>query len=186
MSSWIIEKFNGHEIIKNNLSHQEKIDFRPIDIVYEPSFDESTPVVCNFTPKINLAYKSYMGKMVKGEEKVYNRTIRQCYYCQNYFSKSNEAFQKHLSFCAAKEGITYSFDNAQIIDYQDNFKYLGDVPFCVYFNFETTTGSSAFFYSKMYVVSNCQIVSSNPALNLDKIVIYREAINKHHDIYIYI
>ena len=59
------------------------------------------------------------------------------------------------------------------------------MPFCVYFDFETTTGSSAFFYSKMYVVSNCQIVSSNPALNLDKIVIYREAINKHHDIYIY-
>ena len=75
LSSCVIEKFNGHEIIKNNLSHQEKINFRPIEIVYEPSFDERTPVVCNFTLKINLAYKSYMGNMMKGEEKVYNRTL---------------------------------------------------------------------------------------------------------------
>ena len=102
LSSCIIEKFNGHEIIKNNLSHQEKINFRPIEIVYEPSFDERTPVVCNFTLKINLAYKSYMGNMMKGEEKVYNRTIRQCYYCQNYFSKSNEAFRSIFHFVLPK------------------------------------------------------------------------------------
>ena len=53
--------------------------------------------------------------------------------------------QKDLPICAAKEGITYSFDNAQIIDYQDNFKYMGDVPFSVYFDFETTTGDAVFF-----------------------------------------
>ena len=81
--------------------------------------------------------------------------------------------QKHLSICAAKEVITYSFDNGQIIDYQDNFKYQGDVPFFVYFDFETATGDSVFFDSKMYVVSYCQIYAFHPALNLDKIVIYR-------------
>ena len=49
----------------------------------------------------------------------------------------------HISGCAAKEGITYSFDNATIIDYQDNYKYMGDVPY--YFDFETTTGNAGFF-----------------------------------------
>ena len=64
---------------------------------------------------------------------------------------------KHLSVCAEKEGITYSFDNAQIIDYQDNYKYMGDVSFSVYFDFETTTEDAVFFVSKMFVVSYCMI-----------------------------
>ena len=61
--------------------------------------------------------------------------------------------QKHLSGCAAKEGIAYSFDNAHIIDYRDNFSYVGNVPFCAYFDFETTTGDAVFFDSKMYLMS---------------------------------
>ena len=80
---------------------------------------------------------------------------------------------KHLSICAAKEGITYSFDNSQIIDYQDNYKYMGDLPFSVYFDFKTTTGSAVFFGSQMYVMSYCLIISFNKALNFDKIVIFR-------------
>ena len=47
------------------------------------------------------------------------------------------------------------------------------MPFSVYFDFETTTGDSVFFDSKMYVVSYCQIYAFHPALNLDKIVIYK-------------
>ena len=53
--------------------------------------------------------------------------------------------KKHLRICAARERITYSFDNGQIITFQDNFKYLGDVPFIIYFDFETTTGDSVVF-----------------------------------------
>ena len=48
----------------------------------------------------------------------------------------------HLSICAAKEDITHSFYNSQIIDYQENYKYMGDLPFSVYFDFETTTGNA--------------------------------------------
>ena len=56
--------------------------------------------------------------------------------------------KKHLTICAAREGITYSFDNSQIINFQDNFKFLGDFPFAVYYDFETTTGDSVFFLSQ--------------------------------------
>ena len=38
----------------------------------------------------------------------------------------------HLSVCAAKAGVTYSFDNGKIIDYQDNYKFMMDIPFSVY------------------------------------------------------
>ena len=61
--------------------------------------------------------------MDKGKERISNRIIRQSHYCQNYFAKNEETMQKHLSICAAKESITYSFDNSQIIYCQDNFKY---------------------------------------------------------------
>ena len=81
--------------------------------------------------------------------------------------------KKHLSVCSAKGGITYAFDNGQIVNVQDNFRYLGDVPFTVYFDFETTTGSLTFSDPKMYVISYCPIYAFHPSLNLDKIVILR-------------
>ena len=56
--------------------------------------------------------------------------------------------KKHLQVCAAKEGITYSFDNGQIIAFQDNFRYLDDVPFTVYFDFEANPGNSVFLTQK--------------------------------------
>ena len=77
--------------------------------------------------------------------------------------------KKHIQVCAAKEGTTYWFKNGVIIFFQDNFKYLGDVPFMVYFDFETTTGDSFFFDPKMFVVSYCQIYSFHPSLNLEEI-----------------
>ena len=87
--------------------------------------------------------------------------------------------QKYLSICAAKEGITYS----QIIDYQDNFKYIGDLPFAVYFDFETTTEDAVFFDSKIFIISYCMIFSFNEALNFDKIVIFRSFQQSSNELY---
>ena len=80
---------------------------------------------------------------------------------------------QHISVYAAKVKITYSFDNAKIIDYRDNYRYMDDVPFTVYFDFETTTGNAVSFDTKMFIVSYCMIVSFNKLLNFPKIVIYR-------------
>ena len=80
---------------------------------------------------------------------------------------------EHNKVCAAKEVIIYTFDNRKIISFQDNFKFLGDVPFMVYFDFETTIGDTVFLDPKMFVVSYCQIYSFHPSLKLDKIVIFR-------------
>ena len=130
-----------------------------------------------------MTCKNCIGRIDKGKQRLSNRIIRQWHYCQNYFAKNEEAMRKHLSICAAKDGITYSFGNSQIINYQDNFKYMGDVPFCICFDFEITTEDSVFFDSKMYVVSFCQIFSFNPAFNLDGIVIYRSFQQTPKEIY---
>ena len=98
------------------------------------------------TNQIHLAYRTYIGRFEKRRERICHCTIKQCYYCENVFAKNNENMKKHLQVCAAKEGITYTFDKGHIISFQDNCKYLGDVPFTVYFDFETTIGDSVVFF----------------------------------------
>ena len=174
LSTCILQKFNGYNIIRKNLERKEKVDYEPIDITYEPSFDLIVPVLCYFCPSIHLAFGSHIGFFNKvGLERIQNKTFRQCHYCNHFFAKTEEKMKKHISVCSAKEGTSYSFDNAQITDYQDNYKFMDDLPFSIYFDFETTTGNAAFFDSKMYVVSCCMIVSFNPSLNFDKMVIYK-------------
>ena len=92
---------------------------------------------------------------------------------QKLLRQKRRYYEKHLQVGAAKEGITYSFDNGQIITFQDSFKCLGDIPFTVYFDFETTTGDSVFFARKMFVVSCCQICLFHPALGLDKFASFK-------------
>ena len=62
LSACVLEKFNGYKVIRNDLSRKEKIDFKTINVVYKPSFDEAKPVVRNFTNHIHTAYKSYIGR----------------------------------------------------------------------------------------------------------------------------
>ena len=89
----------------------------------------------------------------------------QSHYCENCFVKTSDAMKKHLSICAAKEGITYAIDNGQIVTC--------DVSFTVCLGFETTTGNSAFSDPKMYVISYCHFYSYHLSLNLDKIAAFR-------------
>ena len=146
--SSIIETFNGYELIKNDLKGKEKEDFQTIDIFYEPVGNENELLIHYFTGNIHLAYRSYVNKKVKGEDKISNLTARQC----------------HYFVCVAKEGIVYTFENGKIISFQDNFRYLGDVPFTVYFDFETTTGDVVLLCPKIFFVSYFQIYSVHPSL----------------------
>ena len=70
-----------------------------------------------------------------------------------------------------------------MISFQDNFKYLEDVPFTVYFDFETTKGDSIFHDPKMFVISYYQIYAFHPSLNLNKIVIFRSFQQKADETY---
>ena len=88
LSSSVLEKFNGYQMIRNDLSYQEKAEVIPIEVVYEPIYDQTISVPCYFTSEIHLACRSYVGHFDKRKELVSNRTVRQYYYCQNVFVKS--------------------------------------------------------------------------------------------------
>ena len=81
--------------------------------------------------------------------------------------------QQHISTCSGQAGFNFSFDNGRIINYQDNYKKIGDLLFALYYDFETTAGSVVFFDAKMYVVSYCIIVAFHPDLNIPRLYIYR-------------
>ena len=141
ISSSVLEKFNGYEMIRNNLRSEERAELTPVNVVYEPIYYESVPVPCYFTNEINLAYRSYVGTFNKGNEHVIHRTVRQCCFCQKIFAKNEENVKNHISIYSAREGITHAFDNGQILNYQDNFKYLGDLQLCFF--------SSKYVYDKL-------------------------------------
>ena len=52
--------------------------------------------------------------------------------------------KENLACCSGKAGFTFSFNNGKVIDCQDHYSNLGDMPFSVYFDFETTTGNVVF------------------------------------------
>ena len=113
-------------------------------------------------------------KKIKNKKKyMESRITRQCHYCNNYSVKSEKKMKEHLSCCSGKAGFTFSFDNGKAIDHQDHFSNLGDLPFAIYFDFETTTGSVAFFDAKMYVVSYSIVAAFHPDLSLPRINIFR-------------
>ena len=128
----VIKKINGYEFLRPYLNSTEKRDFILIDVVYEPTLDEKKNIECFFAPKTFLGYRSTIEKSKKGGRIFNNTNARQCYYCNNFFIKSDEKMKKHLSVFAGKAGYTFSFDNGKIVDYQDHYKNFGDLPFSIY------------------------------------------------------
>ena len=56
--------------------------------------------------------------------------------------------KEHLSCCSGKAGFTFSFDNGKVIDYQDHYNNLGNMPFSINFDLETTTGNVVVFMQR--------------------------------------
>ena len=132
LSACIIEKFNGYELLRNQLQFKERKNFIPIDVVYEPTLNDKKTIECFYVPEISLGYYVTRDKLRKGKKETEDNKARQCHYCNNFFVKSAEKMGKKLSCCAGKAGFTYSFDNGKIIDYQDHYKNLGDLPFSIF------------------------------------------------------
>ena len=159
--------------MRNHLNSDEKQNFVPVDIAYEPTLDDTKEIDCYFAHDISLAFHCKGEKNRKGKQSFETQRVRQYHFCNNYFAKSFKKMQKRISVCSGQGGFQYSVDNGKIIDYQDHYSKLGDVPFSVYYDFETTTGSAVFFYAQIFVISYCIIIVFHPKLNFSRIVIYR-------------
>ena len=143
LSSCITEKFNGFTIIRSEYAKKVRREFSPLDIIYKPTKNIEIEPLCYYSSDISLAYsatyprkgdrnktqKEYLGRAFK---------VKSCYYCNKFFIHNNRKYQNHLKHCSGKPGIIYNFTNQSLISYEDNFKSKGDLPFSMYFDFETT------------------------------------------------
>ena len=133
---------------------------------------ENKSIDCFFASKIYLGFRTTVKKSRKGGSVLNHTHAKQCHCCNNYFVKSNKKMEKYLACSSGKAGFTFSFDNGKIVDYRDHYKNLGDLPFTIYYDFETTIGSVVFFDAKMYVVTYCMVAAFHPDLKVSRLVIF--------------
>ena len=169
VSTCAISKFDGYEYLRNALQNQEKRNLQFLDIVYEPTKNVGEPIRCFFAPKIYLAFSTFHSR---GDRMVRTNTAaKRCPYCQNFFLKSDEKMAAHVKVCAGQASYSLIFDQS-VVNYQENFNKISDVPFSIYYDFETTTGSAIYTDAKMYVVSYCMIVAFHTELKMPPLIIY--------------
>ena len=51
LSSCVIQKFSGYDLLRAELALEERKNLVSIDIVYEPTQDKTKPIYCYFAPK---------------------------------------------------------------------------------------------------------------------------------------
>ena len=179
LSSCLTEKFNGFAIIRAEYEKKVRKEFWPIDIIYKPTRDVEIEPLCYYSTDITLAYSAcYPKKDSKSKKEYLQRSskVQSCHYCNQFYVHNNTKFQRHIKHCSGKPDIIYNFTNQSLISYEDNFKSKGDLPFCIYFDFETTAPTDNCLdpeQKKMFVVSYVIIVAFHPHLKLDRIIINR-------------
>ena len=134
LASCILQKFNGFEILKNEFAKREKQNLIPVDIIYIPTKNVDTLPECYYTTEIQNAYTT-----LYQDNGLTRRSFLayECYYCNKFFCRKDKHL-RHFKVCTSKPGITYNFCTKTLCSYEDNFKSKGDVPFSIYFDFETT------------------------------------------------
>lgn len=68
--------------------------------------------------------------------------------------------------------LVYKIQNQNISTFEDNVKFMGDLPFSIYFDLETTCEKKIYEFeeaAKMYSISYAFFVAFNPCLNLNGI-----------------
>ena len=96
--------------------------------------------LCYFTKYISKAYHNL--------HSVGNKTKHghayECYYCRKFFTREDRQ-KKHIKNCSGIPGVIYNFNTKSLISFQDNLNSKGDIPFVMYFDFETAAPTDNIF-----------------------------------------
>ena len=155
-------QYNGFDVTRCMCEKEQQLEFQSIDIVFKPVKHIYEIIKCYCTNGFN---QTFIAKyQTCKNDKIHTTSAYICYYCKNYCI-SKKIFDKHLKICARKPGIVYSFNKSNLSTFEDNFRLMGDQPFSIYFDFETTCCKDKFVFTDhedhltdMYVVSYCLVV----------------------------
>ena len=123
VSSCIIEKFRGFDIVSIEYGREQQTKFSSIDILHKP-------VKNGMILLSAIRAEFYAGK------KRHTSTF-QCYYCSSYYVQKGR-YQKHIEKCSGILGIVYNFTNQNVASFAETIGNKGDLPLVVYMDFETT------------------------------------------------
>ena len=80
LSSCIIQKFNGYDLLRVELALDERKNLLPVDIVYEPTQCKTKPIYCYFAPKIHLEFQSVYESFKNGKKISLNLFKATCHF----------------------------------------------------------------------------------------------------------
>ena len=135
LASCLIQKYNGFQVIKSLFNKRQRRIFTPLDIIYSPTKNAQILSKCFYTTNIANAYTALYSEGLKNRRAF---TIYECYYCNKFFRQKHKK-ENHVKVCSGKPGIVYNFYSQTLTSFEDNYKAKGDVPFTIYFDFETTS-----------------------------------------------
>ena len=102
-------------------------------------------------------------------------TAYQCYCCSKFFIE-RKSLERHMNFCVHLPGIVYKFKNQNLKTFFDNMKFMGDIPFSIYFDLETPTVKKVYNFDEdatLYPVYYALVVAFHASLNTGKIPVVR-------------
>ena len=79
-----------------------------------------------------------------------------------------------MEHCSGVPGIVYNFNNQNLVIFEANLGYKGNLPVVAYIDFETTAPTNSCFDTEqknMFVVSYVIILDFHPKLKMDRVVI---------------
>ena len=123
LSSCIIEKFNGSNIVRIEFKRKLRQKMSPIAIIYKPVKKEDEIIECFFSRQINLAYRSTFSE----NQKINHSTAYQCCFCSKYYGRKDN-FDRQIENCTGKPGYVYNFNIQNILTFEENLKFKPDIP----------------------------------------------------------
>ena len=79
-----------------------------------------------------------------------------------------------MEHCSGIPGIVYSFNNKNLMTFEDNLGYKGDLSVVAFIDFETTAPTDSCFdpeQKRMFVVSYVVVLAFHPTLKMNRIII---------------
>ena len=170
LSSCVIEKFNGFNIIRVEFSETIRQTYRPIDIIYNPMRKPDEIINYYFSERLNLSFRA----SYSGGTKIKHCTGWQCYFCSNYYARK-EKCDCHFENCTGQPGYVCNFNTRNLVTFEENLKYKGD-PLVTYIDFEVAAQTDECLdpeNRKMFAVSYVIVFAFHPELDINRVTIER-------------
>ena len=68
--------------------------------------------------------------------------------CRSHYFVRKDKYDRHIQNCTGIPGILYNTDTQNLIAFENNLKYKGDLPFVAYYDFETTDPTDSYLDPK--------------------------------------